>query len=496
MRSIAAIRSTATITWTNYVSPISPKKAIEGLEWIDLIDADLQAAEIELLDCMDLLTSKVRMVHIGTHGIEIEARLRERFQQWGWICQWDFSLKGERETPFGPIAFDDGVQTWINPEFLRGVNSEAATYPVRSFTPDRHVAGFPNQMDRIQDEFAAFQAKTAATADRLEALEAEHDAMRRTLNVLTEGAETWLLPTLAKHSAAIARRPRPLRGLGQLGARLKSSLTARSHRGRDDVSLVDEEQTRSTLSSGIDSPNKFERRITEEEIATYHDKGVVICRGLLPANAVAEWLDAWLRLKNEIASGIAQVHRSDRFVSGTLPDPLGSVYRHPSLIDAATKLIAPDVALYFNRLLVKDNEWNGHVHPHQDCVYFHGSTDKMSAFVPFTEFSLRTGAVTFIEGSHKFGNLGRQGHIIYDDWEPMPSVTPEAYPGDVIFATFEIWHHSTPATIPCERPLMQIAYQSAADGSYYGEPAEPVLVAGQWRTNNFSRYLHGIHPAT
>jgi Phytanoyl-CoA dioxygenase (PhyH) len=245
------------------------------------------------------------------------------------------------------------------------------------------------------------------------------------------------------------------------------------------------------------------RGITEQEIVSYHEKGVVFCPGLLPIDVVSQWANAWFRLKEEISSGLTRITRSNRFIGGgPLPEPLESAYRYRTLVDAATRVIGPNVALYMNRLLVKDSEWDGNVTPHQDCVYFHGFTNKLSAFVPLAEFSLRTGAVVFIEGSHKYGNLGSRGNLLYDEWPAMPALVPEAYPGDVIFASFETWHHSTTATVPSERPLMQITYQDAADGSYFvptapdgtyfGDEPKPVLVAGEWRTNHFSRFLHGI----
>jgi hypothetical protein len=62
-----------------------------------------------------LLSAKVRAIHIGTHGVEIEAGLRQAFKSAGWECKADFSLQGKRETPFGCISFDDGVQAWRNP---------------------------------------------------------------------------------------------------------------------------------------------------------------------------------------------------------------------------------------------------------------------------------------------------------------------------------------------------------------------------------------------
>lgn len=99
-----------------YVPTITLEKAAEALDRIDLIDADVQGAEIELLPWIDLMTRKVRRIHIGTHSTEIEEALRQSFRGAGWVCEWDFSLGSKRETPFGRIDFVDGVQTWLNPK--------------------------------------------------------------------------------------------------------------------------------------------------------------------------------------------------------------------------------------------------------------------------------------------------------------------------------------------------------------------------------------------
>lgn len=98
----------------------------------DLIDADIQGAEYEVFaSCADALDARVRKVHIGTHGRDIEERLRMLFRTHDWVNVWDFPVadgndpatrlnaSGTRvhvvETPLGPITLNDGVQTWLNP---------------------------------------------------------------------------------------------------------------------------------------------------------------------------------------------------------------------------------------------------------------------------------------------------------------------------------------------------------------------------------------------
>jgi FkbM family methyltransferase len=85
---------------------------------IDFIDCDIQGSEREMVpNSIEFLTERVRRIHIGTHGPDIENILREVFLSAGWHSVWDFGTKGVRDTPYGPCEFDDGVQSWINPRF-------------------------------------------------------------------------------------------------------------------------------------------------------------------------------------------------------------------------------------------------------------------------------------------------------------------------------------------------------------------------------------------
>jgi FkbM family methyltransferase len=83
---------------------------------IDMIDSDTQGAEGDMVvNSIGFLSERVRRVHIGTHSELIEAQIRDTFQAAGWRKVWDFSLQGERDTPFGDCWFGDGVSAWINP---------------------------------------------------------------------------------------------------------------------------------------------------------------------------------------------------------------------------------------------------------------------------------------------------------------------------------------------------------------------------------------------
>jgi FkbM family methyltransferase len=83
---------------------------------VDLLDMDIQGAEADVIEAgLDALNTCVKRVHIGTHSAEIEQRVRAAFQRVGWSSGWDFPVQSEKQTPYGVVKFDDGVQSWINP---------------------------------------------------------------------------------------------------------------------------------------------------------------------------------------------------------------------------------------------------------------------------------------------------------------------------------------------------------------------------------------------
>lgn len=83
---------------------------------IDLIDMDIQGAEAEFVEAnIDILCSRVRRMHIGTHSREIEKKLRRIFRRRKWESVWDFPCLSTTATPYGKISFVDGVQGWVNP---------------------------------------------------------------------------------------------------------------------------------------------------------------------------------------------------------------------------------------------------------------------------------------------------------------------------------------------------------------------------------------------
>lgn len=98
------------------VRAVSLATVLERLDAADLVDADVQGVEADVFEAAaDVLDAKVRRVHVGTHGADNEERLRALFGRLGWECRFDYPGGGERETPWGPVLFEDGAQSWVNP---------------------------------------------------------------------------------------------------------------------------------------------------------------------------------------------------------------------------------------------------------------------------------------------------------------------------------------------------------------------------------------------
>lgn len=101
---------------TVLVSRIRLDDVLRGESLIDLLDCDVQGVELRLFAAsIDTVDRLVRRLHIATHSTAVEAGIRALLTSHGWRCAVDHPFGHVRQTPFGRIAFQDGVQSWLNP---------------------------------------------------------------------------------------------------------------------------------------------------------------------------------------------------------------------------------------------------------------------------------------------------------------------------------------------------------------------------------------------
>ncbi len=80
---------------------------------------------------------------------------------------------------------------------------------------------------------------------------------------------------------------------------------------------------------------------------------------------------------------------------------------------------------------------------------------------------------------------------------PLEDLAPDLKVGDVVLMDFLTWHYSEDAVHPNDRPLLQITYQPASDGSYGSGKvgvSRPTLVSGKWMTEHFAACFESTIP--
>jgi hypothetical protein len=98
-----------------FVSAVTLRDVLAPIERVDLLEVDIQRSESEIFSpAMDLVSRKVRRVHIGTHGSDVHEMLRALFARAGWEIVFNYG-PGKHVTPRGPLELGDGILTARNP---------------------------------------------------------------------------------------------------------------------------------------------------------------------------------------------------------------------------------------------------------------------------------------------------------------------------------------------------------------------------------------------
>jgi FkbM family methyltransferase len=102
--------------WRSISVPgVSLASLLRDVPTVDLIDMDIEGQELpSVRSNIDQLDQKVKRLHIGMHGKEIEDELRQLLTTRGWDCLAD-TVFSSSETPWGTLSFENGVQSWVNP---------------------------------------------------------------------------------------------------------------------------------------------------------------------------------------------------------------------------------------------------------------------------------------------------------------------------------------------------------------------------------------------
>ncbi len=104
------------------ISAITVADIFRPLQYVDYLEVDIQGAEEWALPpAMDLLRSKVRLIHLGTHGREVHQVMESAFTERGWEVLVSLTPETRHETEAGTFQTGDGVLIIFNPALRDGL---------------------------------------------------------------------------------------------------------------------------------------------------------------------------------------------------------------------------------------------------------------------------------------------------------------------------------------------------------------------------------------
>lgn len=106
-----------TMAEIKFMSSITLREILGPFAFIDYLESDIQQSEVRVFPpFIDLLTKKVRRVHIGTHGADTHNMLHSLFVDAGWEIVFSYAGNTEFDSPFGgKFKTNDGILTATNP---------------------------------------------------------------------------------------------------------------------------------------------------------------------------------------------------------------------------------------------------------------------------------------------------------------------------------------------------------------------------------------------
>src|SRR5215213_10553874 len=209
------------------------------------------------------------------------------------------------------------------------------------------------------------------------------------------------------------------------------------------------------------------KRLTEAQIAQYREAGY-----LAPIRIMGE--DEALGLRAALEAVEARTGgplRGDlRHKSHLLFPFLADLVRHPALLDAVEDLIGPDILCWSSSFFIKEAANPAFVSWHQDSTYWGlDPDDVVTAWVALSDAPVESGAMEFLPGSHRMGqlphadtfaenNLLSRGQEIAVEVDAEKAVKVPLRAGEMSLHHVKLAHYSGPNTTDKRRVGLAIRY--------------------------------------
>jgi ectoine hydroxylase-related dioxygenase (phytanoyl-CoA dioxygenase family) len=174
-----------------------------------------------------------------------------------------------------------------------------------------------------------------------------------------------------------------------------------------------------------------------------------------------------------------------------------ALIRHPTLIDAASRVLGPDLMVWSAALFIKEANSTKIVSWHQDLTYWGlDDAEETTCWVALSDVSVASGAMKFVAGSHKQSivdhvdtfsddNLLSRGQEIAVDVNEEDAVAVELKPGQASLHHGHLFHASGPNSTSDRRIGSAIRYIKASMKQQDETKTMVAHVCGEDRWQNF-----------
>ena len=174
-----------------------------------------------------------------------------------------------------------------------------------------------------------------------------------------------------------------------------------------------------------------------------------------------------------------------------------NLIRHPKLIDAASRILGPDLMVWSAGMFIKEPNSTKIVSWHQDLTYWGlDDAEETTCWVALSPSNVASGAMKFVAGSHKHNavehndtfdekNLLTRGQEIAVEVDEEDASIVTLKPGQASVHHGHLFHGSGPNTTNDRRIGSAIRYIKASMKQEDGTRSLVAHVAGEDRWNNF-----------
>ena len=230
--------------------------------------------------------------------------------------------------------------------------------------------------------------------------------------------------------------------------------------------------------------------------ARYAEDGYVFPLDVLESHEAAELRADLEKAESELADDPERLALLRAYPDRLLPS-FDRLIRHPKLLEAASRILGPDLMVWSAGLFIKEANSPKIVSWHQDLTYWGlDDAEETTCWVALSDVSVASGAMKFVPGSHtqsavdhidtfSDNNLLTRGQEIAVDVDEADAVAVELAPGQASMHHGHLFHASGPNSTDDRRIGSAIRYIKASMKQQDGTKSLVAHVQGEDRWNNF-----------